>query len=111
MLSSLDQTFNNQSYNATCVARFETAVPLKVVSIRWLDGDFVDLTQVTGIDRLRIPEIRQINSTTYARDILVNPLRTEDSGTYFCEAGVNSSYTTGQFTYAAAYIDVVCKYL
>ena len=109
MLTSSDETFNNRPYNATCVVIFEAAVPLKAVFIRWLNGDYIDLNK-TGDVRLRISEIRQISNNTFARDVLVNPLKTEDSGTYFCEAGVNSSYTTGQSSSAAVYIDVLCKY-
>ena len=110
VITSADETFTNQPYNATCVVTFEAAVPLKAVFIRWLNGDFIDLNK-TASARLRISEIRQITNNTFARDFLVDSLKTEDNGTYFCEAGVNSSYAaTGQLTYETAYIDVLCKY-
>ena len=60
------------------------------MEFRTLDGDIL-----TGVnDRVQVSPIHQINDSTFARDITVNPLTVEDNGTYVCDAEVVGEFIT-----------------
>ena len=103
----MDVPTDGRLYTATCVVSFVAAVPLNMVSIQWLTKDGHLLSTVN--DRVEVPPVRQISNDTFARDVIVNPLKVEDSGTYVCSAGVLSNYTTGQFVNESVGIGVLRK--
>ena len=86
---------NNEPYTASCVASFTGAVPMSLVTIEWMDANGNPITEIDG-NRITESSIRQIDDRTYARDVSVNPLRIEDSGTYTCEAAVMGDFITSQ---------------
>ena len=86
---------NNQPYTAACMARFVAAVPGSMVTIEWMDQNGNPITDIDP-DRITESPIRQIDERTYARDVTVNPLRVEDTGTYTCEAAVMGEFITSQ---------------
>ena len=65
-----------------------------MVTIEWMTVDGAVLTDVN--DRVQVSYIHQINDSTFVRDVMVNPLRLEDSGTYICEAAVMGEFITSQ---------------
>lgn len=89
---------NNQPYTSSCVAQFVAAVPSSMVTIEWMNEDGVPLTEVSSGVRITVAPIRQIDDRTYARDVTLNPLRTEDSGTYTCEAAIMAQFITTEPT-------------
>ena len=106
---SEDAQIHNQQYTATCVVTFVAAVPLNLVTIEWMTGNGSIVTEVN--DRAQVSQIRQINGSSYARDITVNPLRTVDSGMYVCEAAVMGEFITSQATAESVDISVFGKQL
>ena len=109
MITSEDVPIHDRPYTATCVASFVAAVPLDMVTIEWMTVDGAVLTDVN--DRVQVSYIHQINDSTFVRDVMVNPLRLEDSGTYVCEAAVMGEFITSQAASKTAGITVNGKLL
>ena len=78
------------------MAQFEAAVPESMVTIEWMNEDGDPITDIDGDRITESPTIRRIDDRTYARNVSVNPLRIEDSGTYTCEAVVAGEFITSQ---------------
>ena len=93
-ITSASEPVNEALYTTTCVASFVAAVPMSLVSIVWMNEEGDVLTDVN--DRAQFSQIRQINDSTYARDITVNPVRIEDSGVFICEAAVMGEFITSE---------------
>ena len=102
-----DTPYLNRPYTATCSVTFEAAVPLDNVEIEWETADGTELTDVS--DRVSLSEIRQINDTTFARDVTVSPLELQDNGTYLCEAEVEGEFVTSHSVYKSANVTVLSK--
>ena len=109
VLTSEDAQIHNQRYTATCVVTFVAAVPLNLVTMEWMTGNGSIITEVN--DRAQVSQIRQINGSSFARDVTVNPLRTVDSGTYVCEAAVMGEFITSLAASESADISVFGKQL
>ena len=107
--TSKDTPYHNRPYTATCLVTFEAAVPLDSVEIEWTTVDDTELTEVN--DRVSLSEIRQINDSTFARDVIVSPLKLEDNGTYICEAEVEGEFIISHSVYTTANIIVLSKKL
>ena len=108
MITSEDTPYQNQPYTATCLVTFEAAVPLDNVEIEWTTADGIELTYIS--DRVSFSEIRQINDSTFARDVIVSPLSLQDNGmTYVCEAGVEGEFISSHSVYKSANITALCK--
>lgn len=45
----------------------------------------------------KVSQVHKITNDTYTGDLTADSLRTEDNGSYICEAGVVGNYTTGLF--------------
>ena len=106
-ITSKDTPFHNRPYTATCSVTFVTAVPLDNVEIQWMTADGTELTDIS--DRVSLSEIRQINDSTFARDVIVSPLKFQDNGTYICEAGVEGEFIISHSAYMSANIAVLSK--
>lgn len=65
------------------------------MTIEWMNEDGNPVTMIDG-DRITESSIRQIDDRTYARNVNVNPLRVEDSGTYTCEGAVMGEFITSE---------------
>ena len=107
MITSKDTPYHNRPYTAACSVTFVAAVPLDNVEIEWMTADSTELTDIS--DRVSLSEIRQINGSTFARDVIVSPLKLQDNGTYVCEAGVEGKFITSHFGYKSANIAVLSK--
>ena len=111
-ITSKDTPFHSRRYTATCLVTFAAAIPLDKVEIEWMTADGTDLTDIS--DRVSLSQIRQINDSTFARDVIVSPLKLEDNGTYVCEAGVEGEFIISRSVYESANITVLskqpCKY-
>ena len=75
--SKLYFPINNRPYTVTCLVTFAVAVPLEIVAIQWTTLDGIELTDFS--DRIKVSQIRQINESIFARDVLFNPLKLEDN--------------------------------
>ena len=83
----------DRPHTISCVVGFVAAVPMNLVRIEWMNEEG---TSAAG-DRIELSQIRQINTTTYARDVTINPLIIADQGRRFtCEAGVMGDFVTSQ---------------
>ena len=110
MITSEDTPYHNRPYTATCSVTFSVApVPLDNVEIEWMTADGTELTDIS--DRVSLSKIRQINDSTFARDVIVSPLKLQDNGTYVCEAGVEGKFITSHSVYMSANIAVLSKKL
>ena len=109
MITSKDTPFNGRRYTATCVVIFAGAVPLDMVEIEWTAADGTELTDIS--DRVSLSLIRQINDSTFSRDVIVSPLKFQDNGMYICEAGVEGDFVTSHSEYKPANITVLSKLL
>lgn len=69
---------------------------MSMVTIEWMNEDGVPLTEVNDGGRIMVAPIRPIDDRTYARDVILSPLRVEDSGTYNCEATIMGQFVTSQ---------------
>ena len=78
------------------MVRFVAAVPVSMVTIEWMNQEGVAITDITDDGRITVSPIRQIDDRTYARDVIVNPLRIEDSGLYICEAALMGEFITSE---------------
>ena len=78
-----------------------------MVTIEWMTGDGANVADIN--DRVQVSQIRQINGSSFARDVTVNPLRTVDSGTYVCEAAVMGEFITSQAASESVDISVFGK--
>ena len=65
------------------------------MTIEWMNEDGNPVTMIDGA-RITESSIRQIDDRTYARDVNVNPLQVEDSGTYTCEGAVMGEFITSE---------------
>ena len=108
-ITSKNTPYHNRPYTATCLVTFEAAVPLDSVEIEWTTVDDTELTEVN--DRVSLSEIRQINDSTFARDVIVSPLKLEDNGTYICEAEVEGDFVISHSVYKMANFTVLSKKL
>lgn len=107
-LRSNGTPFHNRPYTATCWVTFtEEAVPLDLVEINWLTIYGTDLTDIS--DRVKLSQIRQINSSTFSRDVIISPLKLGDTGSYACKAGVDGKFIKSLFAYETAQIHVLRK--
>ena len=82
-------------------------MPLDVVTMEWrtVDGDpLIELS-----DRVSVSQIRRISDSIFARDVIVRPLRAEDSGMYICEAGITGRFVTNSSVNVSADIAVIGK--
>lgn len=106
-ITSNNLPIHNRHYTATCLVSFEIAVPLDVVTVEWrtMDGD--PLTELS--DRVSVSQIRRISDSSFARDVIVRPLKVEDSGTYICEAGIMGRFVTNSSVNISADIAVIGK--
>ena len=93
-ITSVNSPVNDQPYTATCMVQFVAAVPMDLVNIEWMDEQGSPLTELNS--RVSTSPIRRINGSTYARDVIVSPIRIEDGGTYICEAGVMGAFVTSE---------------
>ena len=109
MITSKDMPYHSQPYTATCLVTFEAAVPLDNVEIGWMTTDRTKLIDIS--DRVSLSDIRQINASTFARDVIVSPLKLEDNGTYICEAEVEGDFVTSHSVYKMANFTVLSKKL
>ena len=107
MITSKDTPFHNRPYTATCMVTFEAAVPLDMVEIEWMTADGSDLTDIS--DRVKLSPIRQTSDSSFARDVIVNPLKFEDSGVYTCEAGAEGKFIISRSVYEVAQITVLSE--
>ena len=107
MVTSQDSPFHDRPYTATCLATFEVAVPLDMVVIKWLTAVGTELTDIS--DRVSVSHIHQINDSTFARDVIVSPLKFEDNGIYVCEAGVENKFIISRSVYELVHITVFGK--
>ena len=83
----------DRPHTASCVVSFAAAVPMNFVRIEWMNEEG---TLLEG-ERIELSQIRQINDSTYARDVTIDPLRLEDEGRRFtCEAEVMGDFVTSQ---------------
>ena len=106
-ITSKSSPFHGRRYSATCLVTFAAAVPLDMVEIEWMTTDGTELTDIS--DRVSLSQIRQINDSTFARDVIVNPLKLQDNETYVCEAGVEGEFIISRSVYKPANITVLSK--
>lgn len=85
-ITPVGSAVNALPFTATCLARFVAAVPMDLVNITITNVEGLRLAEID--DRVTESQIRQINASTYARDLTVNRLRIDDTGTYICEASL-----------------------
>ena len=77
------------------MTQFVAAVPASIVTIEWMDQDGGPISDIDG-NRITVSPIRQIDDRTYIRDVSINSLRFEDSGTYICQAAIMAEFVTSQ---------------
>ena len=100
---------NNQPYTAACVVCFVAAVPTSMVTIEWMDQDGGPISDIDG-NRISVSPIQRIDDRTYARNVSINSLLVEDSGTYSCEATIMAEFITSQPASESVVLVVFGKY-
>ena len=80
-------------------------MPLNMVMIKWLTTVGTEITDIN--DRASMSQIHQINDSTFARDIIVRPVKFEDNGVYICEASVENEFIISRTVYELVQLSVL----
>ena len=82
------------AFTASCLVNVSSGLTRDVVNIQWLDEN--GIPYVANDSRITIGNVRQINETWFARDVVIDPLLRNDTSNYACEAAIQGPYITSE---------------
>ena len=99
-----DTPVSGDQFQAICTATFDYPPSFNAVRIVWTTSNLLEIRSAPP--RLTIGPVQRINSTTFYREALFDPVLTFDSGLYGCLAYAREEFSDTGNASSIAYLNV-----